>query len=232
MIALLELQASFAAALYDGGGPVVHAATLRRGLVEALGAIHPVTRRLVGDDFFAGVAWDWARHHPPVQPILAAYGQGFAAWLGRHPAVAGLPYLGNVAALEWARNEALHAAEAEPLTDLAGLDVARADALVPRLHPALRWLRTDTPALEIWRAHQDAGDPTPVDLGASGADLLVSRPHAQVGIAVLPPGGLEFLNAVADGTPLAALVVPDLGALLARGLRDGWFTAFTEETAP
>ena len=120
------LGADLPASLLDAltHGPVVPAAevlaihrnTFALGLAEALGALFPAVRAVVGEDCFAGLATAHARAHPPRTPVLSAHGDTFADFLAAHPAVAGLPYLADLARLDRAWTEAQHAADAPPLT--------------------------------------------------------------------------------------------------------------------
>lgn len=84
-------------------------------LAEALEAGFPVTARLLGARFFAAMARDFVRAHPPRSPVLALYGHAFPGWLAGFSPVSGLPYLPEVARIELALRRSCHAADAPPL---------------------------------------------------------------------------------------------------------------------
>ena len=46
------------------------------GLIGALEARYPVSRRIAGDDLFRGVARAFMRAHKPRSPVMIAYGAG------------------------------------------------------------------------------------------------------------------------------------------------------------
>src|SRR4051812_29625274 len=97
--------------------------TYKMALTNALRLCYPAVHRLVGEEFFAAVAQDFIAASPPCSASLDEYGAAFPDFLARIPSAAALPYLADVARLDWAVHRALHAADADPLgqRDLAGL---------------------------------------------------------------------------------------------------------------
>jgi len=142
-----------------------------------------------------------------------------------------LPYLEDVARIERAWTEAYHAPEASPIDPgvFAAIAPDQLPAVQLALHPSLRLVRSQFPALTIWQMNIADGIPAPVDLTAGGEDVLVVRPSVDVEVRSIPNGSLEFLQALADGKPvLAALEVAliassrfDLSANLSDLLRAG-----------
>ena len=129
-------QARFATALLDpsldcpvglrtwnGSDPLrrlaVHRNNVVGSLIDALADTFAVTQQLVGTDFFRAMAAVFVRQHPPRSRILAHYGDDFAAFIAGFAPVAALPYLADMARLEFARVQACHAAEAEPIAEAA-----------------------------------------------------------------------------------------------------------------
>src|ERR1700737_734497 len=86
------------------------------GLVGALEARFPATRKIVGEDFFKGAAQLFAATQPPRSPLMMFYGDAFPAFLAGFEPAREVPYLADVARLEAARTRACHAADAKPLT--------------------------------------------------------------------------------------------------------------------
>ena len=172
--ALLRPDASCPAGLktWNGSDPAKRFAVYRNNvvvsLVDALADSFPVVQALVGEDFFRAMAAEFARGNPPRSPVLAWYGAGFADFVEGFPPAAGLPYLADVARLEWLRVEAWHAADADPLP-LAEIGALLADetalpTLRLALHPSLRVLRSAHPVVSLWAAHQ--AEDTAAALGA------------------------------------------------------------------
>ena len=191
-------------------------------LIEALGEAFPVVRALVEEEFFEAMAGVYVRAHPPSSPRMMFYGEGLAAFLEGFPPAAGLPYLPDVARLEYARRLAYHAADeaaADPSV-LGGLDAAALMEARLSLQAACHVLRSAHPVHAIWR-YNATDDKAPVRPAAE--DVLVSRPEETVLVQLLPPGGAAFLLALRTGESLgraaerAAADAPafDLGANLA-----------------
>jgi hypothetical protein len=171
-------------------------------LTEALGDNFPVVRRLVGEEFFAALARPFLRAHPPVSPCLFEYGADFPDFVASFPPAAALPYLADVARLEWTMVRAVHAVDAPVLTT-RGLLAALAEdidriGLVP--HPALGIVVSPYPVDRIWDINQDGADPDAVvDLAEGGVRLAVTRPEATPRIRALSCGGHAVLRALIEG---------------------------------
>ena len=115
------------------------------GLGEALGEAYPVVRRLVGDEFFLATARAFIAAHPPSEATLALYGAGFADFLANFPPAQGVAYLGDVARLERARLEALHAIDATACPDAVMLSEQELAAAMLLPHPAMRMVASTYP---------------------------------------------------------------------------------------
>jgi hypothetical protein len=177
----------------------------RLSLVEALGTTFPVVRRLLGEDCFGQVAGQFARRHPPRLPCLFEYGRRLASFLGDQPQLRGLPWLPDVARLEWALNEARHAADAPlPEPRLDPLPLADPDRLAFGFAPSVRFLASQWPVDQIWRVNQPANDHVAsVVLEARGASLLILRDaDDEVGWLPLPRVEFVFVRALAAGHSL------------------------------
>lgn len=218
---LSDMQAGFAGALLDVGRVLpaglksprraaprrrfdVYRNNVHAGLIAVLRDRFPAVARLVGAEFFAAMAREFIMRHPPRSPALIRYGGQFAAFIDRFAPVSALPYLGDVARLEWARAQACHAADAEPLDPAAlrGIAPERAERLRLTLHPSVRVVRSGWPVVSIWSANAGDAEPGPVDLGAGGEDALVLRPYLEVLVRRLPQGGADFVAALAEGGTL------------------------------
>lgn len=224
MSSLRELQADFAAALFDPerqhpsglrafGEPAgaerfaVYRNNVMVALIEALRDAYPVVCRLVGDEFFGAMAAVFARSHPPRSPVMLDYGAGFAEFIAQFAPAASVPYLADVAALERAWVEAYHSAEADQVTDGG-----------PTLHAATRLVRSRFAVLVIWQAHQGEGEPELLELGEERHNVLVTRPEAQVQACRISDEAAEALESFPSGSMLSSSVLVrdlrKLGALM------------------
>ena len=204
-------------------------------LRAALEAVYPVVARLVGGAFFADVARRFIPVHPSRSGNLHDFGRELPNFLRSLPVLDVLPYLGDVAALEWACHEVCHEADdaAFDPAALADVPVGLQPALRLALQAAVRFVESPYPVLAIWQANQPdiAADAPPVRLDQGGVQLLVARRDFDIEFRLLGAAEARWLRALADERPLAAAVAGaldidpafDFGALLARHLRLGTF---------
>lgn len=178
-------------------------------LTEALAATFKVVHKLVGEDFFEAVARLYIRAHPPRNPCLFEYGHDFPAYLAGLPQLDGFPYMADVARLEWAWNEAFHAAEAPVLSaaNLAAVDPDDYAQLTFTPHPALHLIASPYPIKEIWAVNQcGANDDAIVDLDEGAQALAVVRPKAHVEFLELSEPGLALTEYLIAGERLGNAV--------------------------
>ncbi|MCZ7595302.1 MAG: DNA-binding domain-containing protein [Hyphomicrobium sp.] len=141
-------------------------------LTACLEARFPVVARLVGDEFFSAMARVFIERSPPTSPALIEYGEEFAAFLATFAPAQSLPYLPDVARLEWRICAAYHAADAAPIdaAALARLGEHALDAALD-LHPSCALLASHHAVFSIWRANTHDASVRPVDAsGRGGAD--------------------------------------------------------------
>lgn len=214
---------------WNGSDPTrrfdVHRNNVLASLIEALAATFPVTQALVGVEFFRAMARVFVLHSPPASRVLFEYGGDFPDFVAGFPPASGLPYLADVARLEYVRVESCHAADAVALDAEAFRALQqtpdRLYAVRPRLHPACRLLRSRHAVFSIWAAHQGLMPIESVMLDQP-EDVLVFRPLHEVRTLALPPGGAVFLAALGDRSTLAeaaALAGNEPGFVLAANLR-------------
>jgi hypothetical protein len=168
-------------------------------LTEALKTIFPVVCRLVGERFFAYAAHKYINKTPPSRPCLAEYGESFPDFLASFPACSNLVYLADVARLEWAITQSLHAEEPRPLDRSALVS----PDLVLSLHPASQLVASQWPIDRIWQANQPDGDTDAViDLDTGGVRLQVYRRGDRVVIRGVEESTYVFLDVLARGARL------------------------------
>jgi hypothetical protein len=221
MKALARFQRDFLEQVYGDAPAAGPAAIYRRNVLanlhDALAAAYPVVRRLVGDAFFGAAAERFARAHPSTSGDLHRYGAELAQFLAGYAPAADLPYLPDVACLEWAVAQAFHAANARAFdyAALAAIAAPERERVCLRLQPAARLVASAHPILDIWEANQPARDGVPAKLCAE-ARVLVFRAGLEVRVRALSTGEWSFLSAAASGATLAALAAdPILAPILA-----------------
>lgn len=175
-------------------------------LTSALEAVYPVVRRLVGERCFAGVAHEYVRNEPSLSGDIHAYGHRFPDLLAVLPSLRSLPYLSDVARLEWFYHALFHSALQPALRSEALQDVPatqHADLRL-QLQSASRLFASDYPVLRIWQVNQVDWSGAPgVSLDEGGEYLLALRGSDGISFIPLEPGEHALLEACAAGQTLA-----------------------------
>ncbi len=210
---LAELQARFGAALRShaateavlpalAGDPARNARRvgLYRGNVmahatSALGVAYPVTRQMLGAEFFDALAPHFWRAYPARAGDWALWGAALAAFAATFEPTAGFGWLPGLARLEWAVHEAQYAPNATPA------QLARA-ADDPFALPGTRVLAEQAAVASIWLAHQPgrAADLSQID-PAQPEGALVMRQGLQVQVFPLPFDQASVLVEHLSGDP-------------------------------
>ena len=184
---------------------------------KALAGAYPIVAKIVGESFFEGLAREYLRRFPSASGDLNEFGAQLAEFVAHFPHTQDLPYLPDVARMEWLVHRAYYAAD-----EAAGPGL--------RLAPACALLASPWPLARIWEVHQDdyTGEFS-VDLEAGPERILIYRPRFRVLVGPLSAGSYRFLERVRAGAPVAtaldaALVAEpgfDLGAALAAWIEAG-----------
>ena len=188
--------------------PARRFAVYRNNVMTSLGSAlrrhYPVVERLVGEDFFTGMAREFVRRQPPRSPLLTGYGIEFPDFITTFEPARELPYLADVARLEAARTRAYHAEDATPLgaDQFARLNAEALGDIRIELHPSTAIVCSPFPIVTIWAMNSGERELGPIE-DWQAEDALVVRPHFDVEVRSLPPGGAAFLGALAAGLPLS-----------------------------
>lgn len=256
---LRELQSAFADALIDSGADATMVnATIRGGALPAarrleiyrhnvlsnlrgaLADIYPVVQGIVGEAFFRHAADQFIRANPSRSGDLNQFGQAWAEFLVTYSHAQELPYLADVARLEWAWHESFHAAEhpAFDLARLAAVPAERHGQLRLHLHSSVRLISSAFPLYRIWEVNQPEYEGMPeVDWSCGGDYLLIQRLGVDVMIQQLEEARHQFLAALTVGADLERAAEQaldanssfDLQGFLLESVQSGVIVNFTLE---
>lgn len=202
-------------------------------LISALEAIHPVCRKLVGEQFFDAMARRFVRETPSEFPDLGHYGARFSDFIAAFEPARSVPYLADVARLEWAWHEAFHAADtpAAGLDGLVDVPEQQQSQIVFELPTAATLLTSVYPIHRIWQVNQDDWDgEETVDLDEGSVHLLVWRRDYAICIEPLNDEQWQFLAAVHKNIPLADISLTGsataIDSVLPDCVQQGWIAGF------
>ena len=233
MQALDSLQRQFASALSDAAtatvvapvfvgdtGSVIRRLAIYRGnaqanAIKALTAAFPIVQKIVGAEFFEGLAREFAKRSPSRSGDLNEFGAGFADFLSSFEHVRNLPYLPDVARMEWLLHRAHYAADGASLDPVALAAIAPEQQMHLRfaLHPATGLIESPYPLSRIWEIHQPAytGE-IAVKSAAVTQYILVSRPHFRAQAAAIGAGNFALLDAFSRDQTLEFALVAAMSA--------------------
>ncbi len=250
---LRDIQEAFHAAIFQNDTRLNNQITERNGLsgetrlniyrssilgiqTDALAAVYPVIQRLVGEQFFRAVGRDYLRKHPSPSGDLHELGAQMPGFLARLAAVSELPYLSDVARLEWAWHRVFHAANDTNL-DLQALANIPADEQAEinfSLRNGARLLESDYPVHRIWEINQEEyTDNETVDLAEGGVHLLIWRNGFELRIDPLEEAESQLLHGIKEGLPLKLLAErmkdspQPIEQLLPGCVAKGWVSGFS-----
>ena len=188
---------------------------------KALTGTYPVIREVVGGEFFDALARAYWQSTPSHSGDLGDYGDAFEAFVGGFEPVRELPYLADLARLEWALHLAESATDA-PRFDVAALaDVPpdRQSALVFTFVPGTAVVSSAYPIVRIWSLHRDDALRAEVagsdhfDVGWDIAETaLVVRKGYEVRVSALDVGSAAALRAMLSGATLIDALSAGLAA--------------------
>jgi hypothetical protein len=238
MSALPELQAALGGALRGNEGPGLWAlfrepqdvaerrfAAYRRNVTgnwrSALASTYPVLVQLLGPQRFLELADQYIVAYPSSSGDLNIYGHALAALLDASPWRDALPYLPDIARLEWALLQAYGATDAADfdLAALAGVPAETQAELRLQVWPAAALIESSWPLADIWQAHQLSTDER--DAALAGIDIslfsepryaLVARSEGSVFAVSINAGEAAFLRALQAAQSLVDAIAMALAA--------------------
>ena len=227
MTSLLDSQQQFYRAIFDKNKTMtgiddsrlnIYRQTIFHSLGNALSTSYPVISKLVGAEFFRLLTKQYIQHYPSVSGDLNRYGDVFFQLLQSLPETAELPYLADVAKLEWSVQLAENSRDHTPfpIEKLIAVAPEHYPDLQFFLHPSVNLLSSLYPIADIWQANQRDGDGV-VELYTGEYYYLIYRVDYQVTVTSVNADQWAFLTAIQQGLRFGVLcdtlVDIDVGSL-------------------
>jgi len=173
---------------------------------KAMAVAYPVIAQLVGAEFFEALVREYGRAHPSDNGDLNRFGAHFATFLRSFPHVRELPYLPDMARLEWLLHRTHYAQEAPAITaaQLSAVAPEDVESCTVGWSPTAQLFASDWAVVPLWLAHQaGAGVAFPQQMPVPSR-ALISRPQWTAQLTQLSPASYAALQQLAQGASFGA----------------------------
>lgn len=205
-------------------------------LLNAMREVYEVCVKLTGDHFFNAMTMLYIEGTPSHSENIGHYGEEFPHFIAHFPHAKSLPYLSDVARLEWAWHKALHAENAAPFHPETLLELSEEEHahIVFHLPPSATLMTSDYPIDDIWHVNQKEYEDEPtVHLDKGGVKLLIWRQDMDMRIDALQENEWALLCALEQNIPMGELdealdehQVAQLSDMLADFVKNGWIAGY------
>lgn len=170
---------------------------------------YPILRRLMGEEFFNGVAHAYGLAHPSPSGDLGQFGTSLPDFINTLENCKDYPFFGDVAALEWRVHSAWYLKQAAPITlaQLAAVPPEQLPLQHFKLQEACFLFKSPWAVADIWNRLQDTETapslPDPLD---QTNHCLIWRPYGldrwKVRVDLIPAASFKALTALETGVSL------------------------------
>jgi hypothetical protein len=207
------------------------------GMIEAMAISYPVVKKLVGAQFFNHITYQFIRQTPSISPDLNNYGGNFSHYLETLDNLETVPYLYDVARLEWHWQCLINGSNAKPgnLHLLVDVEDSQTDNLLFKLSPHSGLLTSDYAVHKIWELNQDDHNfSESIDI-EERVNLFIWRNKLDMNITVINENQYLLLLLIEQNKIFSNVCVQynaqypddDIGTLLSYCIQSGWIYSFS-----
>jgi len=167
---------------------------------KALAAAYPVIEQLVGEEFFAALAGEYGSAYPSDSGDLNRFGSHFEHFLRGFEHVQDLPYLPDMARLEWLLHR-IHYAAHQPALQAQDITPQALEQSAFPWQATAQLFESEWSVVPLWLAHQ--GDAFPQEMALPSRALL-SRPQWTAQVTPLPMPAYAALQVLQKGETVGA----------------------------
>jgi uncharacterized protein (UPF0276 family) len=200
---------------------------------KALAAAFPVIKQLVGEEFFDALAREYGRAQPSGDGDLNRFGAKMGEFLQGFPHTSDLPYLPDMARLEWLLHRAHYAPSVETIDAqaLAAIPPEDIESATMALAPAVRLFASEWAVVPLWLAHHEQAE-FPQDMQQPTQAIIV-RPQWKTAVLEQSAAAWAALSVLQQGGTFGAALDEAFGrdeefnvaAQLQQWLEQGVFSA-------
>lgn len=169
-------------------------------LTEALVITYPGVIKLVGQEFFEFICRKFIKQYPHQSGDLTLFGENLSIYITDSPECAKLPYLADIAKLEWAFELAYHAKDVadQDLSLLETTEPAAYSQLKFTLNPSCFIVESNYPIFDIWQFDGDSE----LDINTNGQNILIWKQDFEVLTEIVEADLINFLRKLQAGKSL------------------------------
>lgn len=176
-------------------------------IIEALENDYPAARRVIGRGPFGSLIHRYLHVHPPRSFDLRHAGEHLDSFLKLDPLSGKLPFLSDLARLEWLLAEAFLAEDPSPLfwSDLQAMDPETVSDLPLALNPGTSVIRSPWPLIDIWKLKDKSEGQISLDITGRPSVVLIYRKGLKALCRNLDELDARLVEAAATGATLAEI---------------------------
>lgn len=224
MHSLKDLQATFKRHLFNGdGGIVEHIVSMENAnneqrmstytnayygrLVETLAGDYPAVQALLGEEAFTAMCHEYIQAHPSTHYSLRWFGRYLPDFLADAAGSRELPFLAELANLEWTFVNGFDAADANVLDENAVTTIAPEfwPGITIEFHSSVHLVEYHWNIIELWRAVRDEEDVPAPEVFPKASTCLIWRQDLTTRYRILETDEAEALKAAMQGVSFAEL---------------------------
>lgn len=177
-------------------------------LAKTIQAAYPLLVDLVGEDFLKNLAREFIIENPPQSACLHHYGEGFDTFLKNHKSCTQLPYLPDMAKMEWALHNAYHAADDSPMSaeDLGNIPPEALAGTKLKLRGSVSLIASPYPLQALRNMCQKKTDDTPDMDKDHKTKLMIWRQKLETNILSLEDDEYQMLSHINNGLNLGEAI--------------------------
>ena len=197
---------------------------------EALADVYEAVRHVLGEPSFAALARAYAARYPSHDYNLSFSGRHLPELLADSPYTRRLPFLPDLARLEWLVCRAFHAFEAPPMnvTRLASVPPDLWGRLQLNFQPSVGVIASAWPIRDVWTARRQPRETVNIAVESRPQRVLVFRRGVEVVCELLDETQAAVLSALLAGRMLEDAVSAGVSGSAPADVT-GWFAHWMRE---
>lgn len=182
----------------------VHQNNFRYTLSSSLMGIFPVIKAFVGADWLEAALKKFVVAHPPVSACLVEYGKFFSDFLMDFEPAQEMPYLTDIASLEWAIHKCQNGIDEESFVfdETDKKDMVQLDNLDLKIIAAHAIVNSSFPLIDLWQLGMGFEPEEEIDLNRGGGIIFLGKINGEVKLFPISNEEKNFFSALAQGQTL------------------------------